>query len=149
MKNYYVYKHTNLINGKVYIGMSCQKTYDRWNESKYLRHKKFGSAIQEFGWKNFSHEILFNNLTKEEAEKLEKETIAFYKSNNEKFGYNMITGGIGGGVGAKPVKCNKTEIIYESAREAERQTGISRTSIGRCCRGKQKTAGGSTWEFVN
>lgn len=148
MKEYYVYKHTNLIDGKCYIGMSCQPTYDRWSESKYLRHKRLGAAIQEFGWKNFSHGILFNNLTKEEAEKLEKETIAFYRSNDEKYGYNMTTGGIGGGVGAKPVKCIKTGITYLSAREAERQTGISRTSIGRCCRGEQKTAGGSTWEFV-
>ena len=151
MKNYYVYKHTNLINGKSYIGMSCQPTYKRWQEGQYLRPSRFGAPIQKFGWKNFSHEILFDNLTKEEAERLENIAIGLFRSNDEKFGYNANSGGSGGGDCGKPKKpvcCIKTGIIYSSMAEAGRQTGICRTSISKVCRGILKTAGGSAWEFV-
>lgn len=29
-KNFYIYKHTNLINNKIYIGQTCQKPENRW-----------------------------------------------------------------------------------------------------------------------
>lgn len=48
----------------------------------------------------------------------------------------------------KIVKCIETNITYESLADAERKTGILRETISRCCRGKQKTASGFHWEFV-
>lgn len=49
-----------------------------------------------------------------------------------------------------PVKCVETNIIYPSAREAARQTGIYASSISRCCNGNYgfKTAGGYHWKYV-
>ena len=49
----------------------------------------------------------------------------------------------------KPVMCIETSIIYSSISEAELKTGIRRTSIGHCCNGKQKTAGGYHWKYVD
>lgn len=49
----------------------------------------------------------------------------------------------------KPVKCIETNKTYESAREASRQTGIHYSNIGKVCSGKQKTAGGYHWCFIN
>lgn len=49
----------------------------------------------------------------------------------------------------KPVKCIETGMCYESAREAYRQTNVSYSSIGKVCKGKQKTAGGYHWCFIN
>ena len=49
---------------------------------------------------------------------------------------------------SKPVRCIETRVEYESAVQAEQQTGISRSSIGSCCKGKCKTAGKYHWEFV-
>ena len=46
------------------------------------------------------------------------------------------------------VRCLETEIAYESAREAERQTGICQASISACARGEQHTAGGFRWEYA-
>lgn len=42
---------------------------------------------------------------------------------------------------------NKVIAVYESAREAEKQTGVSHKKISVCCHGKAKTAGGFKWEF--
>lgn len=36
---------------------------------------------------------------------------------------------------------------YESLNEAERQTGIFQTNIGKCCSKKRKTAGGYIWRL--
>ena len=92
---YTVYKHTNKINNKVYIGITSRKVEDRWgyNGSNYKTSPHFFSSINKYGWCNFKHEILFDGLTKEEACLKEKELIKEYNSNNRNFGYNQTDGG--------------------------------------------------------
>ena len=67
--------------------------------------------------------------------------------------YNYEAAAKGSTMGAKKVskliKCIETGIIYSSTREIERLIGISHINISLCCRGKQQTAGGYHWEFVN
>ena len=93
MKRFYVYKHT-LPNKKVYIGITSQKPKYRWNSGLgYNKQPYFMNAILKYGWDNIKHEILFADLTQEEAEQKEIELIAFYKSNQIKFGYNIANGG--------------------------------------------------------
>lgn len=48
----------------------------------------------------------------------------------------------------KQVKCITTGEIYESTREASRQTGICQSGISACCRNKQKQSGGYKWEYT-
>ena len=48
----------------------------------------------------------------------------------------------------KRVKCIETNIIYESIREAGRQTGINSSHIAEVCRGERKSAGKCHWEVV-
>lgn len=92
-RNYTVYKHTSP-SGKIYIGMTCQKPKRRWkNGNGYSHNKYFTNAINKYGWDNFTHEILFENLTQEEAEQMEIELIKLHKSNNLDFGYNIQNGG--------------------------------------------------------
>lgn len=100
--NYCVYMHTSPSNKK-YIGITSQNPERRWrkNGEGYKDHLYFWRAIQKYGWDNFSHEILYTNLTKEEAEQKEIELIAFYNSNNENYGYNMSVGGESGSKGYK------------------------------------------------
>ena len=50
---------------------------------------------------------------------------------------------------SKPVRCVETGIIYSSAKEAERLTGIRNGNINSCCNGRCKTAGGYHFEYVN
>ena len=91
--NFCVYKHT-APNGKVYIGITCQKPEERWKNGKgYGNNKHFKAAIQYYGWPNIQHEIIKDNLTKEQACILEKELIKIFDSTNPKKGYNQSTGG--------------------------------------------------------
>ena len=90
---YIVYKHTTP-NRKIYIGITSLSLQNRWRNGKgYRRNTLFFKAINKYGWDNIKHEVLFDNLTKEEAEQKEIELIKLYKSNNKKFGYNIENGG--------------------------------------------------------
>lgn len=91
--NYCVYKHT-VPNGKVYIGITSKNPHRRWaNGLGYKGNKHFYNAILKYGWDNIEHEILFAGLTMEEACEKEVSLIAYYKSNNADFGYNLSEGG--------------------------------------------------------
>lgn len=90
---YCVYKHT-CPNGKVYIGITCQKPKQRWRHGKgYKNNVLFYHAINKYKWENIKHEILHENLTKEEAEKEETKLIKYFKSNNDNYGYNILDHG--------------------------------------------------------
>ena len=47
------------------------------------------------------------------------------------------------------VKCVETNVIYPSIMEAQRQTGIFNTAIGKVCKGERKTAGHYHWVYIN
>lgn len=92
-RNYIVYKHTSPSN-KVYIGITKQTLKARWKNGKgYKNNEHFTYAIKKYGEENFKHEILFDNLTLEEAKIKEIETIALYDSTNRNKGYNKTIGG--------------------------------------------------------
>lgn len=90
--NYCVYKHTSP-SGKVYIGITSMKPERRWKNGEGYKTQMFYNAIQKYGFENFQHEILFSGLTKKEAEQKEVELIAYYKSNQKEYGYNVDNGG--------------------------------------------------------
>ena len=97
-----VYCHTNKINGKKYIGITCQDPKVRWghNGNCYKQSQPyFAAAIKKYGWENFIHEILFDSLTAQEAHDKEIELIALYHTyieDPECCGYNLTRGGFGG-----------------------------------------------------
>ena len=89
-RKYCVYMHKNKINGKVYIGATCLIPKKRWANGKgYSGNKKFYKDIVEYGWDNFEHFILEDNLNCNEAKEKEKYYIQFYKGNL----YNKTEGG--------------------------------------------------------
>lgn len=92
---YVVYMHTNRINGKKYIGITSQKyVTGRWHNGEgYKQQRRFYSAIKHYGWDGFVHEVLFSDLSKDEAEQKEVELIAKYRANDPEHGYNIENGG--------------------------------------------------------
>ena len=93
-REYCVYMHTAQ-NGKRYVGITCCKPRNRrWqNGYGYVENDYFFRAIKKYGWVNFKHEILEDNLTAEEAGRLEVKYIAKFKTTDKRFGYNILDGG--------------------------------------------------------
>lgn len=116
MKNYIVYKHTSP-NGKVYIGITCQNPEYRWNHGRgYYQNKYFTAAIDKYRWENFTHEILFSGLSKEDACRMEKALIKKYDSMNPHKGYNQTEGGDDGCLGFKMTDEMKSKISASNRR---------------------------------
>lgn len=90
---YTVYKHTNKINGKVYIGITSRKPEERWENGNGYYGQPFYNAISKYGWDNFTHDILFEGLTEKEAKAKEIELIELYNSSKTEYGYNASKGG--------------------------------------------------------
>lgn len=95
MASYSLYIHKNKINNKLYIGITSQyPVSNRWkNGAGYKHNPRFWNAIQKYGWDNFTHKVIFENMNKELAEETEQEFIKLYKANNKDYGYNIENGG--------------------------------------------------------
>jgi group I intron endonuclease len=110
LKLYSIYKITNIITSKIYIGQTCQKN----PKERFYAHKKVAMggpekypgkfhrihySIRKHGADNFTFKILeqcYGLLTSNE---IEKYYIELYKTNicryGNKYGYNMTDGGDG------------------------------------------------------
>lgn len=88
--SYIVYKHTSP-SSKVYIGITKFDPKYRWlnNGRGYKTQTTFFNAIIKYGWINFKHEILYKNLSEEQALDKEEELIQQYKSYDRRYGYNI------------------------------------------------------------
>ena len=94
-----IYKITNLINQKIYIGQS-KNIEDRWrahrsrpfqsNAAQY--ESPLYKAIRKYGLKNFSFQVI-EECTIKELNQKEIYWIAYYHSNDKKYGYNLTEGG--------------------------------------------------------
>lgn len=144
---YCIYKHT-FTDGKVYIGMTSREIYDRWRNGKGYKHRPdIIAAILKEGWNNIQHEIICEVMSKEEAEAKEIEMIAYYKSDDSKYGYNIKSGGNSGG-GRRVSQYTLDGILvemYNSIKEASEITGINKRLICNCCNRKAHTACGYVW----
>lgn len=131
--DYIVYKHTNKINGKVYIGQTYN-LYERWRcqGKNYFSSIKFFNAIKKYGWNNFIHEVLYTNLNKEAADKLEKELIVKY--NSIKNGYNLKEGGSRGNLSQESLLKMSKSLKRGYLEHPER-----REKIGQKLRGRKGT----------
>lgn len=93
---YKVYKYISPSN-KIYIGITSKTLNERarYNGCGYDKCTAFGRAIKKYGWENFTSEILAQELTEDEAKRLEKYYIKLYDSTNPDKGYNITMGGDG------------------------------------------------------
>ena len=91
----YIYKTTNLINNKIYIG---QKKSQIFLDNKYLGSGKYlKRALEKYGKENFKVELLEIANSRDKLSKLEIYYIQIYNSTDKNIGYNIAKGGIGGG----------------------------------------------------
>lgn len=148
-RKFAVYCHTSP-SGKRYVGITSQTIRMRWrNGYGYEKCPAMWSAIKKYGWRNFKHTVLKEQLTKEEAEAEEKRLIEEWNTFDERFGYNIQHGGLGANcgprsaavkekmsknhTGKKAVICIETQKQYDSIISAAKDTGLARVSIKKSC----------------
>ncbi len=93
-----IYKITNLINNKVYIGQTTRKLSDRWSKHTYYARKNKNhplyDSINKYGIENFKIEIIDSSaISIENLNKLEEYYIKQFNSTDRNFGYNLTYGG--------------------------------------------------------
>lgn len=95
-----IYKVTNRIDGKIYIGQR-KATSEEFLESDYYGSGKYVQlALAKHGRSNFSREVIDEAQSKEDLDQKERYWISFYKSRYPG-GYNIAEGGWGGDNGGQ------------------------------------------------
>lgn len=134
----YIYKVTNVVNGKIYIGQTIQSVKDRWHRhcgksgiSQAELNTHFKRAILKYGRENFRVETI-EMCDSSKLNEREKYYIKYYNSYNE--GYNST---LGGQNGYKPYKTSKEDnkaiiSLYKygfSLREIGREFNIDKATV--------------------
>jgi hypothetical protein len=165
-KQPYIYKVTNLINGRVYVGQ-----HDGTKSNYYASGKLIRRAIEKYGKTNFKREIIVQgNFSQKQLDELEilyiKQEQSYFSDYPDK-GYNLTTGG--GGKRDFRVSEDlkehyrltslqniaviqfslKGEYIseYRSVSEASRAVSLEHSGIYRACTGFMNQCGGFLWVF--
>ena len=123
-----IYKVTNKVNGKMYIGLTTQKLRYRRCQHRYCAYGKnepsyFYCAIRKHGWNSFEWEVIDKATNIEELKEKEKYWITYYQSTNRGIGYNLSQGG-DGNVGYKHTKEAKKKLSEAHLRRSALGTGI-------------------------
>ena len=170
---YYLYKITNLINNKSYIGVTRRDPKIRLNEHKNKSSNSFISrAIHFYGFENFSFEILLSNIEDNKISEIECEYIEKYNTLLPN-GYNADLGRIQYHKHSELIKQkisekgkgkNNSKYVadilmfdkqgvfikrFHTAREAAKYLGdeSKNAAINYCLNGKLKTAYGFIWKY--
>lgn len=135
-----IYKITNNINGKIYVGQTTKTLKERFqkhcwgttSKDKYHLNMAIKMAIRKYGKENFTIELLeeteIDNLDKREIY-----WISYFDSYNK--GYNCTLGGQNGAT--NPTKLSndeeleviKLKLYGLSCKELSKLYGINRTSV--------------------
>ena len=132
-----IYKITNIINNKIYIGQTWTTEPQRWqnhiwhaqnntnNDSPYLCN-----AIRKYGKENFIRKIIDTSDSVEELNNKEIYYIKLFNSTNPDIGYNICLGGDG------HTKFDSKQLLnlyeqYQSITKISEILGASRDNISR------------------
>ena len=127
---YYIYRITNKINSKTYIG---QHKYKDLNDNYKGSGKLLWKAYRKYGFENFEKEILYSSIQyKETADDMEKFAIAKERALG-KAEYNIADGGQGGNLGEEVNKKLRGENnpFYGKHHSNEARRKISEARTGK------------------
>ena len=88
----YIYKTTNLVNNKIYVGQHKAESFDNYYKGS---GQMLTRAFKKYGKANFTCEILATAETKDELNDLEIYWIAKLNARDTTVGYNLTEGGEG------------------------------------------------------
>lgn len=146
-----IYKYTNKINGKIYIGLSNDIQRRIWEHQYFancVQDTHFHKALHKYGKENFEFEILetFDDNNRELLGEREKYWIQYYNSYEQ--GYNET---IGGDITNGRAKLTKEDVVVIRTRYAnlercmivyeDYKDRISRTGFNKIWKGE-------TWKDI-
>lgn len=122
----YIYKITNKLNGKYYIGSSKYLPNENW--SYYGSGKAINIAINKYGKHNFSKEILVESNG--DIKQIEKDILTKFNVKDDKMSYNMTNDALGST--HHSVKGRKTKSEKLTGRKLSKKTKekISKNKTG-------------------
>lgn len=151
-----IYKITNIINDKLYIGKTTKSLEWRWKvhicHSKNKNyHGLLQRAIAKYGADNFKLEIIDSAKSEEELNEKEKYWIEYYKSYLKEKGYNLTKGGEGGalvGEALERMKRSKKGQKHSEERKSSGYTYLKGINKGKknAMYGKKPANAGKTME---
>lgn len=141
-------KNKSYVHGKIYY-VEGNKIYNSVEEVSndlglsvtYIR-KCCEHNIKTKNGKHFLYYDEYVEMSEEEVEQIRRER----KFSDERI--DRLYWEHNHNNGNKFFLCIDTNTLYFSSMEAEQKTGINHSSIVRCCKGKQETAGGYTWKYA-
>lgn len=85
-----IYKITNLLNNKIYIGLDSKNNVEYYGSGKLIKQ-----AIRKYGKENFKKEIIDSSDNLNDLYEKEKYWVCFYNATDRLIGYNLKPGGFG------------------------------------------------------
>ena len=174
-----IYKVTNNVNGKIYIGQTIRTIDERISEHQRKKNSLIGKAIKRYGIESFTIESIETVTTIEMLNNREIYWIKHFKCMIPN-GYNQCEGGNNtiGYVHREESKqkmseqrkgrtlseewkrkigesCQKKVVnldtgeIFDSVKSASQKYNLKDTHISRVCKGKRKTTGGFRWQYYD
>jgi group I intron endonuclease len=138
MKSNEVYKITNKITGKIYIGITNQGSGARyrhhWYESRIGEPSPIHRSMAKYGEDNFTLEIIDFAETYEELKEKEKFWIKKFNSTDRNIGYNLTEGGDGtfGRTHSEETKEKIRQKALGRKISEETKKKMSEARIGKC-----------------
>lgn len=121
----YIYKITNLINSKIYIGQTIRSLQCRFNQHIYRSGCIYlHNAIKKYGKENFKIEEI-EYISTDLLDEREIYWINYYNSTNKDIGYNILKGGKLGQTGIFKLTEEETSLLIEMDRN-----NVSHIKIG-------------------
>lgn len=130
-----IYRITNTVNGKIYVGLSVN-IHQRWREHRKMlargthSNPHLQSSWQMYGRDAFVIDILQVEPDRERRSLLEKHFIALMRSNDPALGYNLSTGGDGDYLRSADTRARMSAAAKGKVRSPETRARISAAKQG-------------------
>lgn len=157
-----IYKITNTVNGKVYIGQSIHLRQRIRFHKTYEHNKHLKRAFKKYGLEKFTFEIIKETY---DLDFWERFFIYWYRANNPRYGYNILKGG-----DSCPSKNERTKkqmsksikkfynseegkklikkIINKKKETISNWSEEKKAEIRKCCNGKRDNFNGFHFEYA-
>lgn len=141
-----IYKITNTINGKFYIGQTLDFK-QRWRKHKQCKDNyPLYNAFRKYGIKNFTFEIL---EIVEDNKKLTEREEYYYNKMRPEYNLKSPKQTENNRLSKKVIQISIKDLsilnTFKSLSEASRNTGIATGSISKVCKRKARRAGDFYW----